>query len=68
MGHDCVRVCFLVRTVLNVLLFVQNLIRIAEYYRFDGWLINIENPIHVSSTCLCCPNYSLRPFSYPTLA
>lgn len=32
----------------NVSLFVRNLIRIAEYYRFDGWLVNIENPIHVS--------------------
>ena len=28
--------------------FVQQLISIAQYYRFDGWLVNIENPIHVS--------------------
>ena len=28
-------------------IFAQQLIAIAEYYRIDGWLINIENPIHV---------------------
>ena len=28
--------------------FAQQLVEIAQYYRFDGWLINIENPIHVS--------------------
>ena len=27
---------------------VSKLIDIAMYYKFDGWLINIENPIHVS--------------------
>ena len=25
----------------------NQLVDIAEYYRFDGWLINIENPIQV---------------------
>ena len=28
--------------------FVQQLISIAQYYGFDGWLVNIENPVHVS--------------------
>ena len=28
--------------------FVRHLIAIAQYYRFDGWLVNIENPVHVS--------------------
>ena len=45
--------------------FAQQLIAMAEYYNFDGWLVNIENPIHVSwytsfwfvpyiyCTCIC---------------
>ena len=32
----------------TVMAFADKLISIAEYYRFDGWLINIENHIHVS--------------------
>jgi endo-beta-N-acetylglucosaminidase D len=25
----------------------QQMVAIAQYYRFDGWLVNIENPINV---------------------
>ena len=28
--------------------FVQQIIAITQYYQFDGWLVNIENPVHVS--------------------
>ena len=28
--------------------FVQQIIAITQYYHFDGWLVNIENPVHVS--------------------
>ena len=28
--------------------FADQLVDIAEYYKFDGWLVNIENPIQVS--------------------
>ena len=28
--------------------FANQLVDIAEYYKFDGWLVNIENPIQVS--------------------
>lgn len=47
--HDGARLCSeLLASEGNVQLFVTKLIAIAEYYNFDGWLINIENPIHVS--------------------
>ena len=29
----------------------QRLVDMAEYYNFDGWLVNIENPIKVSRAC-----------------
>ena len=29
--------------------FADKLVAVAKYYKFDGWLINIENPIAVSS-------------------
>ncbi len=32
----------------NVVMFAQQLVSIAKYYKFDGWLITIENAIHVS--------------------
>lgn len=31
----------------KVVQFAQRLVDMAEYYNFDGWLVNIENPIHV---------------------
>ena len=31
----------------TVALFAQQLVALAQYYHFDGWLVNIENPIHV---------------------
>ena len=31
----------------KVMRFSEQLIGLAQYYGFDGWLINIENPIHV---------------------
>ena len=27
--------------------FAHQLVAMAEYYKFDGWLVNIENNIHV---------------------
>ena len=27
----------------------QQMMMMAQYYKFDGWLINIENPINVSA-------------------
>lgn len=30
----------------------NQLVDITEYYNFDGWLINIENPIQVCVTCM----------------
>lgn len=27
--------------------FADQLVKIAQYYRFDGWLVNIENKIEV---------------------
>ncbi len=32
----------------TIMQFSQQLVAIAQYYRIDGWLVNIENPIHVS--------------------
>lgn len=29
----------------------KQLAAVAEFYRFDGWLINIENSLHVSQSC-----------------
>lgn len=40
---------------------VDQLARIAAKYRFDGWLLNIENPIDVSK-----PHFTSR-FYQPTL-
>ena len=28
--------------------FAEQLVSLSKYYKFDGWLVNIENPIHVS--------------------
>lgn len=28
----------------------DKLVQISQYYGFDGWLINIENPLRVSNT------------------
>ena len=27
----------------------QQMVAMAQYYNFDGWLVNIENPINVST-------------------
>ena len=32
--------------------FAQQLVSLSKYYKFDGWLVNIENPIHVSQLVL----------------
>ena len=37
----------------------NQLVDIAEYYRFDGWLLNIENPIQVLGNVTCILNRSL---------
>ena len=34
----------------SILLFVKQLVNIACFHKFDGWLINIENPIEVSNS------------------
>lgn len=31
----------------TVILLAQQMVAMAQYYRFDGWLVNIENPINV---------------------
>ena len=31
----------------TVMLLAQQMVAMAQYYRFDGWLVNIENPINV---------------------
>ena len=47
--QDGVKLCsVLLRDEATAVMFAEQLISIAEYYGFDGWLINIENPIHVS--------------------
>ncbi len=49
--QDGAKLCsLLLRDESTALRFADQLISIADYYGFDGWLINIENPIHVSIT------------------
>lgn len=36
----------------TVILLAQQMVAMAQYYRFDGWLVNIENPINVRYTFL----------------
>ena len=38
----------------------EKLIQIAAYYKFDGWLINIENKIEVSYGKLQCQLFVLE--------
>ena len=40
--------CSLLKNESTVSQFAQQLVGLAQYYGFDGWLVNIENPIHVS--------------------
>lgn len=40
--------CSLLSDELKVAEFAHQLVAMAEYYKFDGWLVNIENSIHVS--------------------
>lgn len=42
-----VHVCSLLSDELKVAEFAHQLVAMAEYYKFDGWLVNIENNIHV---------------------
>ena len=46
--------CSLLSDEFKVMQFAQQLVAIAQYYRFDGWLVNIENDIHVSGVFLAC--------------
>lgn len=39
----------------------HQLARIAQHYRFDGWLINIENALSVSSTPACILPHRAQP-------
>lgn len=32
----------------TVIQLAQQMVAMAQYYNFDGWLVNIENPINVS--------------------
>lgn len=32
----------------TVMQLAQQMVAMAQYYNFDGWLVNIENPINVS--------------------
>ena len=45
----------------NVQKFVEQCVSLANYYQFDGWLVNIENSLEVGirysmshTTCVCC--------------
>ena len=38
---------------LKVAEFAHQLVAMAVYYKFDGWLVNIENNIHVSVIVYC---------------
>ena len=43
----------------TVIHLTQKMVALAQYYRFDGWLVNIENSIDVSyansfGTCNFC--------------
>ena len=48
--EDGARTCnHLLSTKANVDQFVEQCVSLANYYQFDGWLINIENNLQVSS-------------------
>ncbi len=69
--HDGVKLCnMLLRDEATAVMFAEQLISIAEYYGFDGWLINIENPIHVSihvHVCVHDVQYSTIHIQYQSL-
>ena len=40
----------------TVMLLAQQMVAMSQYYQFDGWLVNIENPINVRFliyVCIC---------------
>lgn len=37
----------------------HQMVNLAQYYRFDGWLVNIENPINVSFHHDFCSSFSV---------
>ena len=39
----------------------KQMMAIAQYYNFDGWLVNIENPINVSGNLINIDFVSLVP-------
>jgi len=50
--EDGARTCnHLLSTKANIDQFVEQCVNLANYYQFDGWLINIENNLQVSILC-----------------
>ncbi|EDO36828.1 predicted protein, partial [Nematostella vectensis] len=46
------RCCEFLENEHSVHALADQLVKMADYYNFDGWLVNIENPIQVGVPCL----------------
>ena len=60
-GDDGVAICKgLFSSLENVEISVQQMVNIASFYKFEGWLINIENEIDAN----CVSDIIFSPFSF----